>query len=137
MGKHAKEVLRAPEFCPVRHTMKILGKRWTILIIKEIYFSGKKELGFMAIKKGLGDISTKVLSERLKEMVREDLLKRRVIATKTPVRVNYSLTEKGHDVCDIVNDLREYGLKWGDGKVNDCRDTDCEICTKERQDNIN
>ena len=119
-------------FCPIRQTIKILGKRWTILIIKELYYGKKKTLGFMDLKKKLGNISAKVLSQRLTEMIDENLIKKRVHAKKTPVRVYYSLTEKGSDACDIIEGLKAYGLKWGGKYVNDCKDIDCELCEKIR-----
>ncbi|MFH1835408.1 MAG: helix-turn-helix domain-containing protein [Methanobacteriota archaeon] len=120
------------EFCPVRHTIRILGKRWTILIIKEIFYSNKNSLGFMDIKKRLTNISAKVLSERLKEMEEDSLVKRRVFSKQTPLRVYYSLTEKGHDACTIVGEFKKYGLKWGTKKTFDCSRIDCELCAQMR-----
>ena len=129
----AKEAGLEPEsFCPIRQTLKILGKKWTILIIKEIYYSKDHEIGFMDIKNGLFKISTKVLSQRRKEMQEEDVIYRRVDASKTPIRVYYSLTPKGDDACNIITDLKKYGLKWGDGDFT-CHEIDCELCDKKRE----
>ncbi|MBM3309290.1 MAG: helix-turn-helix transcriptional regulator [Candidatus Altiarchaeales archaeon] len=124
--------LTPEEFCPIRHTLKVLGKRWTILIVKEIYYSRWRRLGFMDLRKRLVNASAKVLSERLKEMVKEGLVKRRVDASTTPPRVYYTLTEKGRDACKIIQDLKRYGLKWGGGNFN-CENIDCELCERNKK----
>jgi DNA-binding HxlR family transcriptional regulator len=120
-------------FCPIKQTINLLGKRWTILIIKEIYYSSRKRLGFMDLRRKLPDVSTKVLSQRLKEMVKEGMLRRSVNSKKIPVRIRYSLTEKGEDACRIIEEFRKYGLKWGSKETFDCSKTDCELCTKARE----
>ena len=130
-----KEELLQPEiFCPVRQTIKMLGKRWTMLIIKEIYYSKTKKLSFMELKRRLVNVSTKVLSERLKDMIEDELLERKEQKDLKPARVYYSLTSKGEDVCQIVNDFKEYGLKWGGNKTFDCKDMDCELCFEMRDE---
>ena len=119
--------------CPVRETIRLLGKRWTILIIKEIFYSGGDSLGFMDLKRLLDNVSTKMLSERLKEMVADDLLNRREDDTVTPARVFYSLTNKGTDACHIIDAFRQYGLKWGKpDEIIDCSQINCELCIKKR-----
>ncbi|HHQ45191.1 MAG TPA: transcriptional regulator [Candidatus Altiarchaeales archaeon] len=118
--------------CPVKETLKILGKRWTILIIKDIYYSPQKKLGFMELRKLLVEVSPKVLSERLKEMAEHNLISKKVIAETTPVRVEYALTDKGADAVTIINNMKKYGLKWAKDGEFDCEKKDCEICTQER-----
>lgn len=125
--------MRPQIICPIKETLRLLGKRWTILIIKEIYFSKSKKMGFMELKRALEGISTKMLSERLKEMAASKLLFRREDPSFAPPRVNYTLTDKGKDACQIISSLKEYGLKWGDGEF-DCGDTDCELCIKKNDE---
>lgn len=132
-----RNAMSPEEFCPIRHTIRLLGKRWTILIIKEIYYSKGKKLGFMDLKRELMNVSTKVLSQRLKELVKDGMIKRKVRVDATPIRVHYSLTPKGNDTCDIVTDLKKYGLKWGGKGTFDCEKIDCELCAKKREDSIN
>jgi DNA-binding HxlR family transcriptional regulator len=120
-------------YCPLKETLKLLGKRWTILIIKEIYFSKGKKLSFMELKRLLHDISTKMLSERLKEMNANMLVERRVKDDVKPARVYYSLTAKGDDACEILESMKKYGIKWGGNKI-DCEKEGktCELCVEER-----
>ena len=127
--------IKTPEhFCPVRQTIKTLGKRWTILIIKEIFYSKKSKLSFMDLRRRLSNVSTKVLSERLKEMVSKKLLNRRADNKASPPRVYYSLTDKGTDACHIIDAFKNYGLKWGGKDTFNCADMDCELCFTERED---
>ncbi len=128
-----KDFVQPEIVCPIRETLKLLGKRWTILVVKEIYYSQSMKRGFMDLKRGLDNISTKMLSERLKEMAQSDLVNRHVDSSKTPPRVNYTLTMKGRDVCKILSSFKEFGLKWGGKDKFDCKDHDCELCTHERQ----
>jgi len=136
MNKKIEDEFPKELFCPMRQTIKILGKRWTILIIKEIYYSPKKKLGFMDLRRLMPDVSTKVLSQRLKEMVSDNLLKRKANNKVTPLRVNYSLTQKGKDACTIIEDFKAYGLKWASKNTRDCSEMDCELCSKKRQEEI-
>ena len=134
--KNGKHELKPEEFCPIRQTLRILGKRWTILIVKEIYYSRWRRLSFMDLRKLLVNASAKVLSERLKDMAENGLLRRREKTDVKPARVYYSLTEKGRDACKIIESLRSYGLKWGGGAAFDCSRIDCELCTKNREKNL-
>ena len=133
MKKQPPANLQPEEFCPIRQTIRLLGKHWTILIIKELYYTPKKKLGFMDLRRRLPDASSKVLSQRLKEMVKNDLLKRKVHSKKMPIRVSYRLTDKGEDACKIIEDLKEYGIKWGGRETFDCSEINCELCRRLRE----
>jgi DNA-binding HxlR family transcriptional regulator len=123
--------LSPAEFCPIRQTVRLLGKQWTLLIIKELYFSRWHRASFMELRKRLLDASSKVLSERLKEMAHEGIVRRREAPDAVPPRVFYYLTPKGMDACKIVEGFKAFGLKWGTDTF-DCRKVECELCTKER-----
>lgn len=81
--------------CQVQDIMKLLGKKWSLLIIKCI--SKNKEISFTGLKKEL-KISQKVLWERLEELEKEDLI-RNFTCTKNSNKLDYrsiySLTQKG------------------------------------------
>jgi DNA-binding HxlR family transcriptional regulator len=94
----------------LQETVRVLGKRWAIPIMHEINTSPREKAGFSELRNRLGDVSAKVLSERLKEMVEHDLLKRRVNASLTPIRVNYRLTKKGNMACQVLNGLMECAM---------------------------
>jgi DNA-binding HxlR family transcriptional regulator len=88
-----ESIYKMPELksCPIEITFRIIGKRWTVLIIREILRGNTQFNRFMENIEG---ISPKVLTERLRELERLGIISRR-IASEYPVRVEYSLTELG------------------------------------------
>lgn len=58
-------------------------------------------------------ISGKVLSDRLKDLEREGIVKREVFAD-TPVRIEYSLTEKGLALEPVIRDIETWSQQWVD-----------------------
>jgi DNA-binding HxlR family transcriptional regulator len=77
--------------CPIETTFRIIGKRWTVLIIREILIGNTQFNRFMENIRG---ISPKVLTERLRELERLGIVRRRIVS-KYPLRVEYSLTDMG------------------------------------------
>lgn len=92
--------------CGVEKTLKIIGSKWTMNIIHNL-FSGKKRFG--ELQKLLVGISTKTLSQRLKELEKEKVISKKVFA-EIPLHVEYSLTEKGRSLSDIFKKM----AKWGE-----------------------
>lgn len=93
--------------CGVAKAMKILGGKWTILILKNLC-SGKKRFG--QLQRTLPGISPKTLSVRLKELEEEGLLTRTVF-TEIPLHVEYALTPKGTSLKKIIEQMRLWGEK--------------------------
>ena len=94
--------------CPVACTARIISGKWTLLIIRDLT-SGVKR--FSQLERSLKGISPKTLSERLHSLEEEGILLRQVFA-EVPPRVEYSLTEKGHDLVDVIACMRCYGKRW-------------------------
>jgi len=131
-GKKADIALTPAEFCPIRQTVRLLGKQWTMLILKEIHYSRYNRLSFMELSKRLKGASSKVLSGRLKEMVGDGLLRRKAFDEITPPRVYYYLTPVGKDACKILAEFKKFGLKWGPKESENCHKIDCELCAEAR-----
>lgn len=93
--------------CPIEVSLNYLGKKWTMQIIRDL-FNGKKR--FTEFLNSNPQISTKMLSLRLKELQKASLIKKSVIST-TPVMVEYSLTQKGKELNKILFQLAEFSLK--------------------------
>lgn len=91
--------------CGVEKTLRIIGSRWTMNIIHNL-FSGKKRFG--ELQKLLAGISTKTLSHRLKELEKENVISKKVFL-EIPLHVEYSLTEKGKSLGDIFKQMAEWG----------------------------
>jgi len=93
--------------CPIEVSLNILGKKWTLQIIRDL-FRGKKR--FSEFIKANPQISTKMLSLRLKELQESGLIKKNVVST-TPVKIEYSLKGKGKALNRILFQLAEFSLK--------------------------
>jgi len=99
------------ERCPVYRTFRIMGKKWTLQILQE-FFVNKGVRRFNEIQGSLYWITPKVLSKRLKEMETEGLIQRKVFSDNIPVRVEYSLTEKGMGLDEVIKKAKDWGMKW-------------------------
>ncbi|MBD3261879.1 MAG: transcriptional regulator [Candidatus Altiarchaeales archaeon] len=81
--------------------IKVLGKRWSMPIIKELYHADT--LGFMELKRRLNNVTPKMLSQRLKELSEHQILRKK--DAENPKRTNYYLTNKGWHTYYIINKL--------------------------------
>ena len=98
----------ANSICPVARTAKIISGKWTLLIIRDLA-SGVKR--FNQLERSLDGISPKTLSERLRHLEEEGIVLRQTFA-EVPPRVEYSLSERGHDLIDVIECMRCYGKQW-------------------------
>ncbi len=90
--------------CPTRQVMTQIGGRWSLLIISALENGG---LRFNQLKNTIDGISQKVLTQNLRALERDGILVRRVFDT-APVTVEYSLTEIGCGLTDVIRQLREW-----------------------------
>ena len=96
-------------YCPkYEHAMELLGKRWTGLVLRAL-MSGHTR--FNAICNYVPGLSDRLLSERLKELEAEGIVRRTVFA-ETPVRVEYTLTSKGEELRPVVDALQTWADAW-------------------------
>ncbi|WP_456272361.1 winged helix-turn-helix transcriptional regulator [Bacillus sp. AK031] len=94
--------------CPrFEKAMGILSQRWTGIIVYQL-LSGPQR--FSAISSDIG-VSNRVLSERLKELENEGIVKREVYP-ETPVRIEYSLTDKGMALEPLIRDIEKWSHTW-------------------------
>jgi DNA-binding HxlR family transcriptional regulator len=115
------------EACTVNLTVKYLTKKWTLLIILELYKGEKHTRRFSELMDSLGEITQKILSERLKELEVEGVVTKKVDATTFPVRSEYTLTKSGLELVDIIRGIKMWALKW---KIDNlpCGKQDCSVC---------
>jgi DNA-binding HxlR family transcriptional regulator len=112
--------------CSVYVASKLIGKRWTILIVLELYKGDTKWKRFNQIKGKLPDITSKMLSSRLKELEKNNILIRRVDTSVMPIKSEYSLTKRGEEFIDIINHIKTWSMKYKDNKT--CKSVDCKDC---------
>ena len=91
--------------CPISLACEILEPRWTIQILTELWNGSTR---FNDIRKGLGNISSAILSRRLKEMEALDLVER--VEDKAAGNVDYFRTEKAIKLEPAMNALAEWAL---------------------------
>jgi DNA-binding HxlR family transcriptional regulator len=91
--------------CPVEYTLKILGSKWTILIIRDL-LTGTKRFG--QLNRSLKGISPKTLKARLRELEADGILTCQVFA-EVPPRVEYTLTERGQSLRPILQSMMQWG----------------------------
>ena len=96
--------------CPIDNTFKIIGKRFTILILRNMINS--KQTRFNQLLKSLEGSNPKTLSVRLREMEKIGLIKRKVYFHKTPIRIEYYPTEKGLALQPILDMMAAYSMKY-------------------------
>ncbi len=89
--------------CPIARACEILEPRWTIQILTEIWNGSTR---FSDIRKGLGNISTALLSRRLKELEALGLVER--VEDKATGIIDYFRTEKAIKLEPVMNALAEW-----------------------------
>ncbi|WP_415952638.1 winged helix-turn-helix transcriptional regulator [Methanobrevibacter woesei] len=91
--------------CPIQNAVQLFNKKWSILIIRDMFF-GKKQ--FSEFKEGK-DISNKILSSCLKDLEEKKIIEKRVMDT-TPVTTEYHLTEAGKHLNKVLYELASFIL---------------------------
>jgi DNA-binding HxlR family transcriptional regulator len=94
--------------CPVQFALAIIGSKWAILILRELFSGSRRTHEFLSALPG---ISTKTLTARLRELESHGLVERRVFP-EVPPRVEYSLTSKGRQVQPVMAALQVVGQQW-------------------------
>ena len=113
--------------CSVRKAVNFLGKRWTLLILLELYKGSSDWKRYSQLKKELPEITSKILSLRLKELEKENLIKRKIDTAVFPIKSEYSLTKSGNDFIKIIKNIKNWSLKWKI-KNKQCKTSDCKVC---------
>jgi DNA-binding HxlR family transcriptional regulator len=95
--------------CPHFHAaIELIGKRWTGAILSALT---ERPLRFGELGKAVPGLSDRLLSQRLRELEEEGLVER-VVEAGAPVRVTYSLTQKGADLGPVIAELRSWARRW-------------------------
>ena len=93
---------------PMDDAFRILGKRWAAAVLMEVLKGTDR---FNMLKAAVPNISPRTLSNRLDDLERVGLLRRRVM-NGNPSRVHYILTEKGTDMKVLLREFAGFSLKW-------------------------
>jgi DNA-binding HxlR family transcriptional regulator len=100
--------MKQPTICPkFEKAISLLSQRWSALVIYQL-LSGSQR--FTEIQSAIG-ISGKVLSDRLKDLEHQGIVKREVIP-ETPVIIEYSLTDKGRSLEPVLREIESWSQHW-------------------------
>ena len=93
--------------CPVEKTLNIIGKKWAVLIIRDLLEEKRR---FGELLKSLEGISPRTLSSRLDDLEQNDILKKKIFP-EIPLHVEYTLTKRGQELHLILDQMNKWGLK--------------------------
>jgi DNA-binding HxlR family transcriptional regulator len=86
----------------------MLGGKWRLLIINEIGTNRKR---YSELKKGIPEISEKMLTQELKTLIDNELIIRHNYG-EVPPRVDYFLSEKGKKALELIEPIKNFGLQY-------------------------
>ena len=92
--------------CPIETTFKVVGKKWTILILREM-FKGFNQ--FNRLSENIVGINSRMLSIRLKELSKYGIIQRRIVSEE-PIRIDYQLTDIGRKLLPLLTEASKFSL---------------------------
>lgn len=98
------------QYCPVARALEVVGGRWTMLIIRELFSGPKRYTDLMDRLPGIG---TNMLAARLKELEDDKVIKKSKLPPPAASTV-YELTELGHILDPVITHLARFGLHFLD-----------------------
>jgi DNA-binding HxlR family transcriptional regulator len=103
-------VYKMPELksCPIETTFRIIGKRWTVLIIREML---RGHTQFNRFMENIEGITPKVLTERLRELEGLGIIRRKIVS-EYPVRIEYNLTDAGEGLERVLLSAASFSMKY-------------------------
>ena len=96
--------------CPVEYTASLIANKWKIIILRELLTGTKR---YNELTRNVVGISAKVLTENLRELEKDGIISRKVYP-EVPPKVEYSLTDKGEDLKNVIEAMKEFGIKYKD-----------------------
>jgi DNA-binding HxlR family transcriptional regulator len=115
LGTIPEDAFAHGPFSPRFHNAaELVGKRWTAAIIYSLFHGLNR---FTDLVNAIPGVSSRMLTERLKELEVEGIIERSVYA-ETPVRIEYTLTKKGLALREVFIALNKWAIKWDQSKGN-------------------
>ncbi|MGD1839801.1 MAG: winged helix-turn-helix transcriptional regulator [Thermonemataceae bacterium] len=94
--------------CPVTETVKVIGGKWKASILWDLFQYEK--LRFGELSKLIPGVTSKMLTQQLRELEVDGVIKRSIYAVMPP-KVEYSLTERGESLYPILYEMSRWGLE--------------------------
>lgn len=96
--------------CPYEKTIKLVGDKWSLTIIKELRLK-ENPLRFNEIVKSLSPLSAKTLTIKLKKLIAYEIIKKEPLQVK-PDMFTYELSEKGKELIPVIDGMANWSRKW-------------------------
>lgn len=94
--------------CPVATTVALIGSKWKLLVLRNLR---QRPWRFNELQRSLEGVSQKVLTETLRSMERDGIV-RRTAYPEIPPRVEYSLTSLGRTMTPILDAMEQWGRSY-------------------------
>jgi len=115
-NKHSTQTMQEQRStCPLAHSLKLFGDKWTLLVIRDLMFFNKST--YKEFENSKEKIPTSVLANRLSRLLDEEIVIREPYQTN-PVRYKYLLTKKGRALAPVVLAIVEWGKDYLDTPVS-------------------
>jgi len=115
MATELKERINLKEInCEKELTLAVIGGKWKLIILWHLGLEGTKR--FSELKRLIPSITQKMLTNQLRELEDDGLVRRKVYA-EVPPRVEYSMTEYGEGLMPILKLMYEWGKDYGEKVV--------------------
>jgi DNA-binding HxlR family transcriptional regulator len=92
----------------VARTLDLVGERWTLLILRDLFLHGPRR--FQDFQDSLGGLAPNTLSARLKDLEEQGLVERHLYSEHPP-RLEYRLSAKGRTLGPVLKALRNWGSR--------------------------
>lgn len=100
-------LMQKQEFIKERYLFELLGGKWRISIIEDL-FSGTKQ--FHELKSNVTGISSKVLNDNLQYLIKHGIVTKATYPSY-PTKVKYSLTARGRNIRSILDSIYQWSIE--------------------------
>jgi len=104
-------------YCSMELTLQVIGGKWKLIILHKLGKEGT--MRFSEVKRSIPNITQKMLTQQLRELESDGVVRREVYA-QVPPKVEYSLTDLGESSLPLIGSLCSWGeryAEWFDGQL--------------------
>ena len=95
------------QYCPIAHSLGLIGERWTLLVVRELLYGPKRYTDLVDHLPGIG---TNILAARLKELEVGGIVEKRKLPPPWASTV-YELTPAGRELRPVLHELARFGAR--------------------------
>jgi len=116
MGDSPMKINNKEYSCAIELTLDIIGGKWKPIILWKL--AKNDVLRFSELKRSMGIITQKMLTQQLRELEAYEMVNRKVYA-EVPPKVEYSLTKQGKSVMPILDVMCKWGTDYFESVATD------------------